>query len=35
MGDRLMKVQLRAGKNLGLKEMVAQGYQVRGLREEG
>ena len=34
MGDRLMKVQLRAGKTLGLKEMIARGYQAQGLREK-
>ena len=30
-GDQMMKAQLKAGKTLGLKEMIAQGYQAQDL----
>ena len=35
MGDKMMKARLEAGKTPGLKEMIAQGYQAQGLKEEG
>ena len=31
MGNQMMKAQLEARKTLGLKEMIAQGYQAQGL----